>query len=162
MDNKVFAILKKITKEQKTELSAVSDLQDWLDLNTVTGSEFDRITDAESASYNLSNAIATIEGEIGRFESDYQNLQNFQTEDFKNRYNEGENVLITYEMLANQLGIDPTENEVYNQVSSQINEIYPDFIDRLENAYTDAESVIDELESINIDYITIHRFVLLS
>tara|TARA_R110002153_G_scaffold127784_1_gene275578 strand:+ start:792 stop:1262 length:471 start_codon:yes stop_codon:yes gene_type:complete len=154
MENKVFAILKKITKEQKTELSATSDLQDWLDINTVTGSEFDRITDAESASYNLSNAIATIEGEIGRFETDYQNMQNFQVDDFIDRSIKGGDLITNYLNLTNELGIDAEENEVFNKVYSQVTDIYPDFIDRLENAYTDAESVIDELESIKIDYIT--------
>tara|TARA_R110000744_G_scaffold185853_1_gene305208 strand:+ start:40 stop:516 length:477 start_codon:yes stop_codon:yes gene_type:complete len=153
-EKRVFAILKKITKEQKTELSAVSDLQDWIDLNDVDQVAFRVTDDLAGASYELSNAIASFENEIAKFETKYLDMQNFQTEDFKNRYNEGENVLITYERLADELGIDPTENEVYNQVSAQINEIYPDFIDRLENAYTDAESVIDELESINLDYIT--------
>lgn len=153
-EKRVFAILKKITKEQKTELSATSDLQDWLDINTVTGSEFDRITDAESASYNLSNAIATIEGEIGRFETDYQNMQNFQVDDFIDRSIKGGDLITNYLNLTNELGIDAEENEVFNKVYSQVTDIYPDFIDRLENAYTDAESVIDELESIKIDYIT--------
>ncbi|MEJ6791970.1 MAG: hypothetical protein QNK89_04355 [Lacinutrix sp.] len=154
MDNKVFAILKKITKEQKTELSAVSDLQDWLDLNEVDQVAFRITDDLAGASYELSNSIAAFENEIAKFETKYLDTQNFQEEDFKNRYIDGENALITYERLADELGVDVTQNEVYNQVKAQVGEIYPDFIDRLENAYIDAEAVIDELENINLDYIT--------
>ena len=81
-------------------------------------------------------------------------MQNFDTEDFKGRYNDGDNALIIYERLAEELGIDPTENEIYNEVKAQIDEIYPEFIDKLEDAYIDAESVIDKLQNVNLDYIT--------
>jgi hypothetical protein len=154
MDNKVFAILKKISKEEKTELSAVSDLQDWLDLNQLDQVAFRITDDLAGASYELSNIIAGFENELAKFQDKYQDMQNFQVEDFKNRYNDGINDLITYERLAEELGIDPTENEVYNQVKAQIDDIYPDFIDRLENAYIDAESAIDELQGVNLDYVT--------
>jgi hypothetical protein len=154
MENKVFAILKKISKEEKTELSAVSDLQDWLDLNQLDQVAFRITDDLAGASYELSNAIASFENEMSIFQDKYQDMQNFEVEDFKNRYNDGINDLITYERLAEELGIDPTENEVYNQVKAQIDDIYPDFIDRLENAYIDAESAIDELQGVNLDYVT--------
>lgn len=154
MDNKVFAILKKISKQEKTELSAVSDLQGWLDLNQVDQTAFRITDDLAGASYELSNAIASFENEIAKFEDKYQDMQNFDAEDFKGRYSDGENALIIYEKLAEELGIDPTENEVYNQVKAQIEEIYPDFIDKLQDAYIDAEAVIDELQNVNLDYIT--------
>ena len=154
MDNKVFAILKKISKEEKTELSAVSDLQGWLDLNQVDQTAFRITDDLAGASYELSNAIDSFENEIAKFEDKYQDMQNFDTEDFKGRYNDGDNALIIYERLAEELGIDPTENEIYNEVKAQIDEIYPEFIDKLEDAYIDAESVIDKLQNVNLDYIT--------
>ena len=154
MENKVFAILKKISKEQKTELSAVSDLQDWLDLNEVDQVAFRITDDLAGASYELSNIIAAFENELAKFESKYQDMQNFQVEDFQNRFNDGDSILENYERLTDELGIDPKENEVYNKVNSQISEVYPEFIDKLENAYIDAESVIDELENINLQFIT--------
>ena len=120
MESKVFAILKKISKQEKTELSAVSDLQGWLDLNQVDQTAFRITDDLAGASYELSNAIAFFENEIAKFEDKYQDMQNFETEDFKGRYNDGLNALITYERLAEELGIDPTENEIYNEVKEQI------------------------------------------
>ena len=153
-EKRVFAILKKITKEQKTELSAVSDLQDWLDLNEVDQVAFRITDDLAGASYELSNAIASFENEIAKFENKYQDMQNFQVDDFIDRSIKGGDLITNYLNLTNELGIDAEENEVFNRVYSQVTVIYPDFIDRLENAYTDAESVIDELESINLDYIT--------
>jgi len=153
-EKRVFAILKKITKEQKTELSAVSDLQDWLDLNEVDQVAFRITDDLAGASYELSNAIASFENEIAKFENKYQDMQNFQVDDFIDRSIKGGDLITNYLNLTNELGIDAEENEVFNRVYSQVTDIYPDFIDRLENAYTDAESVIDELESINLDYIT--------
>jgi len=154
MENKVFAILKKISKEEKTELSAVSDLQDWLDLNQLDQVAFRITDDLAGASYELSNIIAGFENELAKFQDKYQDMQNFQVEDFKNRSIKGGDLITNYLNLTNELGIDAEENEVYNKVYSQVTEIYPDFIDKLENAYIDAEAAIDELENINLQYIT--------
>jgi hypothetical protein len=154
MENKVFAILKKISKEEKTELSAVSDLQDWLDLNQLDQVAFRITDDLAGASYELSNIIAGFENELAKFQDKYQDMQNFQVEDFKNRSIKGGDLITNYLNLTNELGIDAEENEVYNKVYSQVTEIYPDFIDKLENAYVDAEAAIDELENINLQYIT--------
>jgi len=150
MESKVFAILKKITKEQKTELSAVSDLQDWLDINTVTGSEFDRITDAESAANQLEISLDSFLREKEAFEQNYGDMQNFEVGDFEDRRIQGNAILDTYESLAEELGIDPKESQEYRDVLSQVTEIYPDFINRLSNAYSDAELLIEDLDQYGI------------
>ena len=150
MENKVFAILKKISKEQKTELSAVSDLQDWLDLNTVTSSEYDRITDAESAMNQLEISLDGFLREKEAFEQEYGNMTNFDVGDFEDRRIQGNAILDTYENLAEELGIDPNESQEYREVLSQVADIYPDFIDRLSNAYSDADLLIEDLEQYGI------------
>ena len=152
-EKRVFAILKKISKEQKTELSAVSDLQDWLDLNTVTGSEFDRITDVESATYDLEIALDSFLRAKEAFEQNYGDMQNFEVGDFEDRRIQGNAILDTYEGLTEELGIDPNENQQYKDVLSQVTEIYPDFLERLSSAYSEADLLIEDL---NQDGITIN------
>lgn len=146
MDNKVFAILKKISKEHKTELSAVSDLQDWLDLNLVAQEEFNRITDAESAMNQLEISLDGFLRDKEAFEQEYGNMTNFDVGDFEDRRVQGNAILDTYESLAEELGIDPNESQEYRDVLSQVTEIYPDFIDRLSNAYSDADLLIGDLD----------------
>lgn len=145
MDNKVFAILKKISKQEKTELSAVSDLQDWLDLNLVAQEEFSRITDAESAMNQLEISLDGFLRDKEAFEQEYGNMTNFDVGDFEDRRIQGNAILDTYESLAEELGIDPNESQEYRDVLSQVTEIYPDFIDRLSNAYSDADLLIGDL-----------------
>lgn len=146
MDNKVFAILKKISKQEKTELSAVSDLQDWLDLNLVAQEEFSRITDAESAMNQLEISLDGFLRDKEAFEQEYGNMTNFDVGDFEDRRIQGNAILDTYESLAEELGIDPNESQEYRDVLSQVTEIYPDFIDRLSNAYSDADLLIGDLD----------------
>ena len=150
MENKVFAILKKISKEQKTELSAVSDLQDWLDLNLVTTDEFDRITDAESAMNQLEISLEGFLRDKEAFEKAYGDMGNFNVGDFEDRRMQGDLLLDNYENLAEELGIETSGSPEWSDVLTQVTDIYPDFINRLSDAYSDADSLIEDLNQYGI------------
>ena len=146
-EKRVFAILKKITKEQKTELSAVSDLQDWLDVNTITANEYARIQDFESALSDITNSLDDFLRNKEAFEQTYGDLENFKVGDFEDQRLEGNYFLDNYDVLAQELGIEPDQNEAYKEVSAQIAEFYPEFIGKLSDAYYGADLLIEEAQS---------------
>ena len=148
MESKVFAILKKISKEQKTELSAVSDLQDWLDLNLVTQSEFKKIIDFNSAANELMNIFQDFLRVKGEFEDAYENMANFDVDDFVDRGIQGEILLDNYDNLAEELGIEASGSPEYSDVLEQVKEIYPDFIGQLEEGYYIASLIYADLDNI--------------
>ncbi len=133
MDNKVFAILKKVSKPAKTELSLTDDLKEWNDFNGIDDLAFaelrnveDKIKEADIALDNFGDANQSAEDA-------YEDVFSYLNSDvLRGMLSDGIDLLGNFEVLAEELGIDPNTNEEYLLVLGQTVTDYPILIELAE------------------------------
>ena len=102
MDNKVFAILKKISKEDKTELSAVSDLQDaYESFDSAVSKRFILLGNINDMYTEVTSILSDLNYELGLYEDVSK-----ESEELRVKVSD---ILQDVEMKAEELGAAPFE-----------------------------------------------------
>lgn len=102
MENKVFAILKKISKEEKTELSAVSDLQDAYEgFDSAVSRRFLLLGSINDMYTEVTSMLSDLNYELGLYED-----VSSESEELRIKVSD---ILQDVEMKAEELGAAPFE-----------------------------------------------------
>jgi len=140
MDNKVFAILKKVSKPAKTELSLTDDLKEWNDFNGLDDLAFaelrnvkDKIREADIALDNFEDANQLAE------DAHEEVFSYLNSEVLRGMLSDGIDLMGNFEVLAEELGIDPNTNEAYLTVKEQTITDYPELIGLAEEVEQNAD-----------------------
>jgi predicted nuclease with TOPRIM domain len=139
-DNGVFAILK---TENKLELSAISDLESVVD-QAEQISEIAVLGDVLEKADELINLNSELEVKKENFYTDYQSLDADFFE-LKDKIELLEQRFFAYADMAEELGIDPNNSDVYRYADTLLNEMqnqyreYDKNFNRINEAFTIAE-----------------------
>lgn len=102
MDNKVFAILKKISKEQKVELSAISDLEDaYESFDSAISQRFILLGNINDMYTEVTSILSDLNYELGLYED-----VSAESEELRVKVSD---ILQDVEMKAEELGAAPFE-----------------------------------------------------
>lgn len=140
MDNKVFAILKKVSKPAKTELSLTDDLKEWNDFNGLDDLAFAELRDVKDKIREADIALDNFEDANQLAESSYEDVFSYLNSDvLRGMLSDGIDLLGNFEVLAEELGIDPNTNEAYLTVLGQTVTDYPILIGLAEEVEQNAD-----------------------
>lgn len=140
MENKVFAILKKVSKPAKTELSLTDDLKEWNDFNGIDDLAFAELRDVKDKIREADIALDNFEDANQLAESSYEDVFSYLSSDtLRGMLSDGIDLMGNFEVLAEELGIDPNTNEAYLTVKEQTITDYPELIGLAEEIEQNAD-----------------------
>jgi len=147
MESKVFAILKKVSKPAKTELSLTDDLQKWNDFNSIDQLAFYELRNVETKISEASIALDDFEDANALAEESYEESY-LNSDDLRRRLSEAIDLLGNFEVLAEELGIDPNTNEAYLLVKEQTITDYPELLELAEEVEQKANRYFSRTDGI--------------
>lgn len=140
MDNKVFAILKKVSKPTKTELSLTDDLKEWNDFKGLDDLAFKELRSVKDKINESDIALDNFEDANQLAENAYEYVFSYLNSDLlRGMLSDGIDLLGNFEVLAEELGIDPNTNEAYLTVKEQTITDYPNLIGLAEEVEQNAD-----------------------
>lgn len=134
---------------QKIILSSVGALERASELLTIDSNNFAEIQRAVSIGNDLDNTLTTAIDEANRFIESYNYISNTYDGVVGSNWSEIQTILRDFEVKADELGIDISGIQVYNDLDAQAEDLLEfsqdvkKFIDDYEKTYNQAISIVD-------------------
>jgi hypothetical protein len=140
MESRFKTILGKISKPVKTHLSLTDDLKEWNDFNGLDQLAFKEIRLVAQAISEASIALDQFEDANLRAEEAYEELFSYMNSDvLRGLLSDGIDLMGNFEVLSDELGVDPNTSEAYTTVREQTITDYPELIGETEEVERNAD-----------------------
>lgn len=151
MENKVFAILKKVSKPEitgKMQLSALSDLEQSLDVNSPDNMNFEEVENSIGVAENFLEIVDEFVSEKANFKNKYNYIKN-NYGDLEVGIQEMKDYLDTYVLAAEELGLRASDLPMVSEATilirdtQQLKSNVDAFLTQYEYLYEIAETGIN-------------------
>ena len=116
-DSRRTQLSRKTKSSKKLDLSSISELERWRDFYTVDSNNFQDLRNLQSTMLDAESSFMAFRNDYDMFITAYNYVRdNYDINEVIKNVADGQMLLEQFEIKANELGLDASSNQVYNDV----------------------------------------------
>ena len=149
MKSRLEKVYNKLPNQKKVSLSSIKELERASELLTVDSNNFNELERGFSIGNDFDNTLKTALNEATRFIEAYNFITSTYDGVAASNYSEIQTILRDFENKADEIGIDISGIQLYNDLDAQAEDLlefsknYTEFVSEYEKTYEQAISIVD-------------------